>query len=112
LIDLTDIDVKIDVIREAEFRRIFDSVKAVSPLALVCGDFNIIAERRDSILWYAEKSRGYRPDEREWFRGLKDADGKPIHMVVAHSVVRSELRHWGSPMADREMSRCLVPVVI
>jgi exodeoxyribonuclease-3 len=78
-----------------EFGQIFRSLRSQSPLALLAGDFNILAERRDSHLWYAETCKGYRPDERAWFRSiLKDwSDAVRIGMP---SVNASPLYTWWS----------------
>lgn len=70
------------------FGRVFRAMRLESPLALVAGDFNILADRRDSHLWYAETVKGYRPEERAWFSRVLDdwSDAVRVGMPKANGL--------------------------
>ena len=52
------------------FQGIFDAMAERNDLALICGDFNIIATEREADTKYHSGSLGFKPEERAWLGSI------------------------------------------
>ena len=54
------------------FQSAFDTARSRGRHALICGDFNIIANREDAPSSFGPSKLGCKPEERRWLNALKD----------------------------------------